>query len=285
MAEGSGLSEAREYSCRSLDKRDEEEVKRLIKNAFREFLDGEYWDWKYKQNPDFDPSLVMVAEKDGQVIGCNHWLLKDLRLSPTLEVKAVLGADIVVNPEFRGKGVGKALLVSLRYSETVKRKNPVIIYMFADVNLAQNFYTPTGGYVPLPDRTVSYVKILNWGKVKENARLLNEEISAGKFKSRLAGFELKVLFKIDNAPALCFYIAEEGIQVSEGDDGCFEDADIVVCSDLATLRQMYRKRGRKTNLFRATLTGKLKFRGKISKLLSFYRNLWIIEQLFSRRVI
>jgi len=284
LAEGSGLGEAREYVCRSLDTRDEEEVKRLVKNAFREFLDGEYWDWKYKQNPDFDPSLVMVAEKDGRVIGCDHWLLKDLRLSPTLEVKAVLGADIVVNPEFRGKGVGKALLVSLRYSETVKRKNPVIIYMFADVNLAQNFYTPTGGYIPPLDRTASYIKILNWRKVKENAKLLNEEIRAGKFRSRLAGFELKVLFKIVNAPSLCFHIAEDGIQVSEGDE-CPETADIVVRSDLATLQKMNCKRGRKTNLFRAALTGQLKFRGKTSKLLSFYRNLWIIEQLFSRRVI
>lgn len=278
------MSEARDYVCRPLDTRDEEEIRRLVRNAFREFLDGEYWDWKYKQNPDFDPSLVMVAEKDGRVIGCDHWLLKDLRLSSTLMVKAVLGADIVVNPEFRGKGVGKALLVSLRYSETVKRKNPVIIYMFADLNLARNFYVPTGGYIPALDRTTSYVKILNWRKVKENARILNEEIKVGKFKNRLTGLKLKVLFKIVNAPALSFYIAEEGIQVGEGDE-CFEEADIVVWSDLATLQKMNSKRGRKTNLFRAALTGKLKFRGKTSKLLDFYRNLWIIEQLFSRRVI
>ena len=278
------MSEARDYVCRSLEKRDEEEVKRLVKNAFEEFLGGEYWDWKYNQNPDFDPSLVMVAEKDDRIIGCDHWLLKDLKLSPRLEVKAVLGADIVVNPEFRGKGVGKALLFSLRYSETVRRKKPALIYMFADANLAQNFYTPRGGYVPLPDRTTSYVKILNWRKVKENARILNEEIRTGKFGNRLAGLELKVLFKIANAPALCFYIAEEGIQVGEGNE-CFQDADIIVWSDLATLQRMNKKRGRKTHLFRASLTGKLKFKGKTSKLLSFYGNLWIIEQLFSKRVI
>jgi hypothetical protein len=74
------MSEKNDYSCRVFRCEDEEEVRQLTKNVFNIFLDGEFWIWKYKLNPSFNPSLVMVAERDGVIIGCNHWLLRNFKL-------------------------------------------------------------------------------------------------------------------------------------------------------------------------------------------------------------
>lgn len=51
------LSDDEGFSCRVLRNEDEEKVKGLIKNVFGDFLDGEFWNWKYKRNPFLTPLL------------------------------------------------------------------------------------------------------------------------------------------------------------------------------------------------------------------------------------
>jgi len=279
------LTEKTDYSCRVFRYEDEEGVKRLIKNAFANFLDGEFWDWKYKLNPCFDPSLLMIAEKNGEVIGCNHWLLKNFKLSPSLETKAVLGADIAVNPECRGQGVGKALLRSLRSSEVMRTETPSIIYMFAASSLAETFHTPAGGYIPAPDKTAFYFKILNWKKVEKRMHLLNEQIKAGAFKNKLLNLELKVLFKVSHAPPLYFCMSEKGVTISKEGQNWDRNADIVIVSDVATLQKVGAKKKRLWKLFKAVFTRKLKIKGRLKKLVTFYKNVWILEEIFSSEIL
>jgi GNAT superfamily N-acetyltransferase len=272
------------YSCRTLRCEDEKEVKLLIKTCFSEFLEGEFWNWKYKQNPNFNPNLVMVAERDGCVIGCNHWLLKNFRLSPTLESKAILGADIAVNPEYRGKGVGGALIRALRSSEVLGTEKPVIIYMFADPSLAEHFHTPQGGYVPAPDKTAFYFKILNWKKLEANIHGLNEQIKAGKFKERLSEFNLRILFQIPNAPALNLHLSEKGVTLEEKENNS-ERVNVTISADLATLQKVGAKNKRLRNVFKALLTRKLKIKASPKKLLVLYRNLWLLQEIFSQKIL
>ena len=279
------MSEKQGYSCRSLRCEDEEKVRLLIKNCFDDFLEGEFWNWKYKLNPDFNSNLVAVAESNGEIIGCNHWLLKNFKLSPFLRTKAILGADIVVDPKYRSKGVGRKLLASLRASEVVKTDRPSIIYIFADPSLAKHFHTPAGGYVPAPDKTVFYFKILNWNKLEANARILNEKILAGNFKDRLSESNLSILFKISDAPPLHLSMTEKGVTI-EGKVGLKKrDADITISADLETLQQVGAKKKRLRNVFVALLTRKLKISGSPKKLLALYRNLWILQEIFGRKII
>ena len=281
----SSMTEKQVYSCRCLRCEDEEKVKLLIKNCFDDFLEGEFWSWKYKQNPDFNPNLVAVAESNGEIIGCNHWLLKNFKLSPSLKTKAILGADIAVNPKYRGKGVGKTLLAFLRASEVMKTDKPSIIYIFADPSLAKHFHTPAGGYVPAPDKTVFYFKILNWNKLEANTRILNEKISAGNFKYRLTDFHLRLHFKISDAPPLHLYMTEKGVTV-EGKMGLTtRDADITISADLKTLQQVGAKQKRLRNVLVALLTRKLRISGSPKKLLTLYRNLWLLQEIFGRQII
>ena len=280
----SRLNEKKDYECRPYTCKDEEQVRALVKNVFGDFLGGEFWNWKYKSNPGFDPDLVMVAERDGALVGCNHWLLKDFVLSPSLETKAVLGADIAVDPACRSQGVGKTLLHSLRSSESVKIKKPSFVFMFADPSLAKRFHNPKGGYFLAPDRTAFYLKILHWGKLEDNVRRLNDQIAAGKFKDRLSGVKLNVLFKISNSPRLLFSMTENGIAVGEKDEGDVRKPDVTIRADLNTLQKVGARKKRYLNMLKALLTGKLKIRGKPKSLIALYRNMWILQEIFSQKI-
>jgi len=271
------LSEVKVSLCRAFNDKDEENVKQLVESVFTYFLSGEYWDWKYKFNPDFDSSLVAVAEKDGKIIGCNHWLLRELRISGSTEVKAVLGADIAVNPEYRGQGIGKSLLLFLRSSQAIRDKGVVLSYMFADPNLSKRLYRPVAGYVPGPAATVSYSKVLSWSKLKDRAEVVNEQINSERFEK----FDLKIRFQLSGAPQLLLELSKKGVRVS---DGNFKNANITIKSDLSILSMLKKKKWRKRNLIRALLTGKLKVKGSLLNILRFYRSLWLIEEVFSEKI-
>ena len=278
------LNEKREIECRTYTCEDEEQVRTLVKNVFGDFLDGDFWNWKYKLNPGFDPELVMVAEKDGLIVGCNHWLLKDFVLSPSLQTKAVLGADIAVDPVCRSLGVGKTLLHSLRSSKSVKVKKPAFVFMFADPSLAERFHNPKGGYFPAPDKTVFFVKILSWKKLKGIVTQLNDQVVAGKFGSRLSEVKLDVLFKISNAPRLLISINEGGIAIREDDEVETKKPNVTITADLNTLQKVGARKRRYLNMFTALLTGKLKIRGKPKSLVALYKNVWVLQEIFSKKI-
>lgn len=270
------MSEAKVCLCRAFNDEDEGYVKELVENAFRGFLNGKYWDWKYKLNPNFEPSLVAVAEKNGKIVGCNHWLIRELKISGSTEVKAVLGADIAVSPEYRGRGIGKSLLLVLRSSQAIRDKGVILSYMFADPNLSKHFYKPVAGYISAPTTTVSYFKLLSWRKLKDRIKILN------KIKrKRLEKLDLKIRFHLFGAPQLLLELNKNGVRVSERN---FRNANVTIISDLSTLSILKEKKNRKRNLIRALLTGKLKIKGSFFSLFRFYRSFWLIEEIFSEKI-
>ena len=271
------MDEAKVCLCRAFDEKDEGYVKELVENAFRGFLNGKYWDWKYKLNPNFDSSLVAVAEKNGKIVGCNHWLIRELKISGSTEVKAVLGADIAVSPDYRGRGIGKSLLLFLRSSQVIRDKGVILSYMFADPNLSNRFYKPVAGYISAPTRMVSYFKLLSWSKLKDRIEILNEKIE----KERFENFDLKIRFHLFGAPQLLLELNKNGVRVSERN---FRNANVTIISDLSTLSVLKEKKNRKRNLIRALLTGKLKIKGSLFSLFRFYRSFWLIEEVFSEKI-
>jgi predicted N-acetyltransferase YhbS/putative sterol carrier protein len=280
----SGKSMEGKVFYRKFRESDEGVIKSLIESAFSDFLGGRYWSWKYKKNPYFDCSLVVVAEENGKIVGCNHWLIRIFKLSSSLEAKAVLAADITVKPEYQRKGIGKALIRSLRASETIKNKGVAVIYMFADPNLAKHFHAPVAGYIPAPDKTVSYIKILSWAKLKETVNFLNEKMKSGKIEKKLPRISLKITFRNSQAPTLYLRIDDKGVEVEEGDVASRRDADVTISGDLATFESIKVGKRRKWKILKALLTGKLKIKGKFAKLFGIRKALWVLEEIFGGKI-
>jgi predicted N-acetyltransferase YhbS len=266
------------FICRTLREEDDEAVSRLIESTFSGFLGGKFWDWKYLRNPSFDRSFVAVAERNGEIVGCNHWLLRRFKLSSSLVLEGVLAADIAVDPEYRKKGVGKALMQFLRLQHAERKL--AIVYMFANPELRKHFHTPVGGYVPAPVGTTLYTKILNWNKVKRNASAFNERVRLGEFGDKLGNVDLTVVFKVHGAPPLRLHVDKKGVDA----DVSAEGANVTISSDMETLGKIKGKEVDWWRLLGAVLTGRLKLRGGLGKILVTYRSLWIFREVLSGKI-
>ncbi|MEM2440180.1 MAG: GNAT family N-acetyltransferase [Candidatus Bathyarchaeia archaeon] len=272
-----------EFFCREFREDDRRAVEKLVESVFSSFLKGKFWNWKYWENPNFDPKLVAVAEVNGEIVGCNHWLLRELKYSRSVTGNAVLAADVAVRPDYRGRGIGKQLLHFLRSSDVVKNRAAAIIYMFTNPELARKFHTPAAEYILVHDGTAQYTKVLNWRKVKQNVERLIEEIRSEKFGKTLPGRDLKVVFKMSCAPSLCIQIKQNGLVVSD-DEGSDDTADIVVSGSFSTFDKIKMSKRKKWSFLKAFLTGKLKIRVRLTKVFSFLDALWIFEKIFSEKL-
>jgi len=272
-----------EFFCREFRQDDKEDVQKLVKSTFSIFLKGKFWNWKYGENPSFDPRLVAVAEANGQIVGYCHWLLRELKYSSSVVGKAVLGAEMAVRPDYRRRGIGSQLLQFLYSSNIVKNKKVALVYAFIDLELARKFFIPIGKFILARDGTAQYTKVLNWKKVKRSMKRLNEEIRSGNFGKNLPKGGLKVLFKMSAAPPLCIHINKDGLVVDERRD-LGDDADIMVSGDLSVFSRIKMSKRRKWSILKALLTGKLKIRVKLTKLLSFFDTLWILDKVFREKM-
>lgn len=276
MAEGSC------YVYRGFEKGDEDGVKSLIKRVFSGFLEGDYWEWKYKRNPGFDPSLVVVAEDRGKIVGCNHWLVRDLKFSNNSYIKTVLGADIAVDPEYRRKGIGKSLLLFLRNSKAFRDREVVFSYMFPNPDVVNPLYRPAASYIAAPNFTTRYAKILNWNKFRKRLEAANIRIMADEgLRVKVAGLNMGVLFRIEEAPVLPLRFNEEGIRI---DSTVEKDPDVVFRIGLAALECLGSSRRKFFGLMKAWLSGKLKIRGSLLGLARLSRNLWVFSEILGLRV-
>jgi predicted N-acetyltransferase YhbS len=267
------------FVCRSLREEDEGAVRALVGSSFSGFLGGKFWDWKYLENPGFDRSWVAVAEEGGRIIGCNHWLFRSFKVSGSVVVDAALGADIAVVPEYRKKGVGRALIYFMR-GQHAGRRLP-LMYMFADPVLSRHFHTPVAGYVPVEHGTALYTKILNWNKVKSSASVFSQRAKAGEFGDRLSKVDLTVVFRVRGAPPLRLQVTRDGVKA----DVSMSGADVTVLGDVATLALIKGEGGGgMRSLVQAVLTGRLRLRGSPWKMFALYRSMWVFREVFSGKM-
>jgi len=271
-----------EYSYRVLRRKDESAVKSLTKSSFSGFLDGDYWDWKYNRNPNFDPSLVIVAEKDGKIVGCNHWLIRDLKFSNKLVIRSALGADITVKSEHRKRGIGKSLLLFLRSSKAFKEKKAVISYMFPNPEMINPLYRPSAFYIPAPRKTTRYMKILNWNKLKKRLATINRHITSNEqLQERVSNVDLNLLLKIGEAPPLFVRIHDKQIEIAEYARATLDKVNVFIRTDLTTLESLKRAKHKTCRLLEVWFKGKLKIQGKLSSLIKLSRNSWLFHEVFS----
>lgn len=258
------------HKCRAFSSKDSDTVRELIRTTFYDFLDGNYWDWKHLRNPDFDPSLVVVAEKNGEIAGCGHGIPREFKLTGDVAVDSVLGCDLAVKREQRGQGIGKEILVECRTQETVKNRKIVLFYHFTNVNLAKKIHVPFLGDTEVTSSVKQFYKITSWknliGFIEEKTkRSLHEMMS-----SKIRDLNFVILFRMIGAPPLTLRFSEGRTRVSE--EKC-EDADIIIEGKISAFTSFLGAKKVKWQLLKAVLKRKLKIKGKPRKLLKVYRNL------------
>lgn len=263
------MAQKTEYSYTTLTEEDEAQVANIAKDTFTEFLNGDFWMWKYKANPDFDPSLVVVAKKDGEIVGCNHWLLRDLKISCSLILKAALGADIAVHPDHRGQGIGKTLLRFLRSPEVFRKRGVIISYMFARPELSKRLYSPAVGYVLAPNSTKTYTKKLKCNELKQRIQLINHVINSRReLHARIEKMNFNALFRLRGAPPFVIEMTSNGVNLREEE---LKETDMIVEGNFSLFVSALEGKRGIGSLIKAWLTGEIKVKKGMLKILKLFR--------------
>ena len=205
------------YSYRVFRDGDEVGLEELLKKTFPGFRENKLWFWKYRLNPSFDNSLVVIAEKSGELVGSNYWLSRDLKLSSNMQVKAALAADIVVHPDYRDQGIGKELMRFPRLSGAFREKGILVSYMFSSYELSKRFYSPSAGYIVAPNHTITYRKLFNCEELKEKFQEIDQAImSNDAIKKQLKELAMSISFRLKGTPEFSVHIEQEKIYLEEG---------------------------------------------------------------------
>lgn len=262
-------------SLRKFRNGDESAIQELLEKVFPIFKEKDLWFWKYKQNPNFDNSLVVVAEKDEKLVGSNYWLLRDLKLSSKLQIKAALGADVAVDPDYRGKGIGKELLRFLRTSGTFTDRGILLSYMFSSHGLTKRFQGPTAGYANAPVGTVVFRKLFNCEELKARFLEIDGRIRSNEtLMNQLKNLDICISFKLVGSPEFSVNIKKNRVYL---EDNKAENSDVIVEGNLPLSSAIIGDLSLGV-LVKLCLTGKIKIKRGIFKILRLRKALKLFRK-------
>jgi predicted N-acetyltransferase YhbS len=246
------------YTYREYQNGDQAALEKLLRSTFPRFNEDNMWAWKYKSNPSFDNSLVILAEKDGELIGCNYWMQRDLKLLANMQVKAALGADVAVYPNHRKFGVGKELLRYPRNSGIYKEKNLLLSYMFGRPELSTRFYKPVAGYILAPSCTSTYRKLFNCKELKDAFFKIDNAIKSNEaIKNKLKKITLRISFRLRGTPEFSINFEEGSVYLEEGKA---EKSDMLIEGNLPLSFLIIGGEGGLSDLVKFLITGKVKIK-------------------------
>jgi predicted N-acetyltransferase YhbS/putative sterol carrier protein len=261
------VNEEPRHIVRFYEDRDENEVIEIVTDTFSA-LSKDLWVWKYLENPSFDKSLVFVAENNGRIIGCMHYLPRDLKISRTLKINAVLGADFAIRENYRNQGVGSSILRFSRSSGILKSKSVILTYGFIDRRRA-HFYKRNIDSFIIPLETALYRKFFDAVPAVERLVPLDGLTgSEGTIVDELKETRMNVLFRLTGMPPFTLKINNGRINLDREE---IKNADLVVEGDPYFLESLYEGSKGIFSAFVGMLMGKIKIRGGLLKILAFYK--------------
>jgi putative sterol carrier protein len=253
------------YSLREFRPDDAASLEALLRTTFPCFREDDMFTWKYERNPELANSLVIIAEKEGELVGSNYWISRRLQLMKNLSVNAALAADIAVNPKERGNGVGTKLLLYPRLSGAFKKNKIVVSYMFSGQELSKRLYKPAAGYIAAPRGTTTYRKLFTCNELKEIFEKINAAVeSSEELKRKVAELAMCVSFKLRGVPEFSLSITPEKICISEG---TMKEADVVIEGSLPISSLMLKGDFGLRKIMKAFLLGKVKVRKGLRNIL------------------
>lgn len=267
-----------QYSFRTLANQDKNEVTKLLFDTFK--MQNEFWLWKYELNPDYDQSLIVVALNAQKVVGIAHWLPRTIKASSSITIRASLGADLAVDADHKGHGIG-AILVSFQ-NKILEEKNMAMSYGFIEPDLFKHIHSRQIGLVHVPTSTVVYRKYLDVSRVKEKASLLNERAKSDeKMREKLANLNVRVLFRLRGMPLFMVKLGPESVCVEEHE---LPEPDLKIRADPTLLASVVKSRRKTLELIKNILLRKMEIRPTgLRGVLKLYATLKLVQGLFASR--
>lgn len=267
-----------QFSFRVFTNEDQNGVIKLLSETFK--MSNEFWTWKYALNPNFDPSLAMVAINKNQVVGCAFWLPRNLRISQSTSARVALGADLAVDSDYKGQGIGTALIAS--ENKILENKNVVMSYGFVEPDLVKHIHGPQIGLVSVPTSTIMYKRYLNCSKVREKSLLLNRIVDSDeKMRAKLRKMNLRVLLRLKGMPPFVVKLGPDRIDVEEDD---LTNPDIKVECDSTFLALMVKSKRRTFRLVKSLLLRRIKIKtSNLGSALKLYTTLKLLQSFFTSR--
>jgi putative sterol carrier protein len=237
--------------------------------------------WKYERNPEFANSLVIIAEKEGELVGSNYWISRRLQLMKNLSVNAALAADIAVDSKERGKGVGTKLLLYPRMAGTFKKNKIVVSYMFSGQELSKRLYKPAAGYIAAPGGTTTYRKLFTCNELKEIFGKIDAIVkSSEELKRKVAELAMCISFKLRGVPEFSLNIEHEKISI---DEGAVKNPDIVIEGSLPLSSLMLKGDFGFRKIMKAFLLGKVKVRKGLRNILKMRQALRLFQAVLNHK--
>ena len=253
------MPERSSYLLRTLRDKDKTEVTRLLNDTFS--TGSEFWAWKYESNPEFNPVFARVATKKGKVVGCAFWLPRTLKISDSITVRAALGADLAVDAEHKGHGIGTALIAS--ENEVLEDKKVIMSYGFVPAELVEHIHGPQIGLIGISTSTIVCRKYLDHSEINRRVRLINKLLDSNEnLHAKHADVRIKTLFRLRGQQPFAIRLGPDRVILEED----LRSPDVKVECDLTRL-DLFRSRMKTLTVIKALLTRKIRIRGSPLKIL------------------
>ena len=92
------------YTIRSFEPSDRDALLSLYETVFEKERGADWFRWKYAENPYVDHVPIVVAEADGELVGCRAFFALEMRVGNDCTV-AFQPCDTMVHPEHRDRGL------------------------------------------------------------------------------------------------------------------------------------------------------------------------------------
>jgi len=235
----------------------------------------EYWTWKNRLSPYFDPSLIIVADENGELIGCAHAQVRDLRISRSLIIKATQPADLYSKPEHRRRGIATEVTKVIR--KNVRAKGAILLVGVTSPSTYTQFYSrregdraftmPSHGYCK-----VAFTKKMNCDSVKRRASLVNDILNQNpEIRKKLDMVNLTVFFQVRGLPPFVLEVSQGSVSVNEGQPTRRPNM-VITASKLPSAPSML-------SLIRLFFSGGVKAKGLLRNLTSVYKCARVLQKI------
>ena len=238
-------------------------------------LGFEYWTWLNKLSPFFDPSLIVVAEENKEVVGCAHAQVRNLKISQLLTIRATQPSDLFIRPEHRRRGIATELTRVLR--KNLRERNAIVLLGVASPLIHKQFYSKQKGdkVFQIPSHLyckTAYIKKLNCASLKRKASLINKTLQEHhEIRNELQRLNLTVLFRLKGFPPFVLEVSQGKVSIKEGEP-IYKPNVAITASRLSSPAKIL-------TAIKMIFSGDVKVRGLLRNSVSLYKCFRILRKV------